>query len=347
MAISDIKNLSAQELQTWLATVGQKSYRSEQIRQWIFKHQVLNFDEMENLPLELREQLKEQFSVKTMDLHQKQVSSDGTMKLAFRTADKKFIETVIIPKENRMSICVSTQVGCAMGCTFCRTAKMGFIRNLSLGEILEQVIQANNLLKEINRTITNVIFMGMGEPLQNFENVHQTCKVLHDQSLFNLGRKKLTISTSGVIPKILELKDRQTPCSLALSLNGTNDEVRSKLMPINKRWPLDELLAAVDYFLADTKNYITFEYILIKGITTTPQAAKELIKIAHRRRCKVNAIVLNPGDNPDLHAPNQTEIDEFLNIVRAGKVQIHLRTPRGQDILAACGQLAIKQKKVA
>ena len=261
---------------------------------------------------------------------------------------KEDIETVLIPTNDRFSVCVSTQIGCAQNCAFCRTAKMGFIRNLEAGEILEEIIRVNWYLEETGTKhsdgslakVTNIIFMGMGEPLNNLEQVHRVCCTLHHQKLFNLGRKRMTISTSGVVPKIKELVDRNTPCCLAVSLNSTNDERRSAVMPVNKVWNIAKLLEATDEYTKRTGNYVTFEFVLMKGITCSEEAAKELIRICAPRRCKVNAIVLNDGDDPTLEAPSLEEIDHFLEIVRKAEVQITIRNPRGRDILAACGQLA-------
>ena len=270
----------------------------------------------------------------------------------FKTHDDHHIETVMIPANGRYSVCVSTQVGCAMNCAFCRTAKMGFTRNLEAGEILEEIINVNWYLKEsgfLNEEgktaqVTNIIFMGMGEPLNNLENVHRVCCTLHNQSLFNMGSKRMTVSTSGVVPKIKELVDRNTPCCLAVSLNSTNNEYRSSVMPVNKTWPIEKLLEAVDEYIRRTDNYVTFEFVLIQDITCTPKAAKELIRICAPRRVKVNAIVLNDGDDPTLHAPTPEQVEDFLAMVRAAEIQITIRNPRGRDILAACGQLAYKKE---
>lgn len=348
MATLDIKSLSVPELKAWLESVGQKPYRAAQIQNWLFKGLVQSFEDMENVPQDLREVLSSHFRISSLAEHNRSESSDGTIKFAFRTHDNHFIETVMIPSMERFSICVSTQVGCAMGCTFCRTATMGQIRNLEAGEILEQVIHVKRMLKDRGDDITNIIFMGMGEPMHNLLNVHRTCEILHQREFFNLGAKRMTVSTSGVVPLMYQFMDLNTPCNLAVSLNGTNDAMRSKLMPVNLKWPLAELMAAVDAFILKTGDYVTLEYILIQGITCTPQAGKELLKLTQQRRVKINAIVLNNPERPGgLMPPTQPEIDEFLDIVRAGHVHITLRTPRGRDILAACGQLAIQQKKVA
>jgi 23S rRNA (adenine2503-C2)-methyltransferase len=349
--LHNIKSLTLNELKTWLKSVGEKPFRAEQIQNWLFRNQVENIEEMVNISPSLQSKMKEAFYIHSLTEELKKESVDGTIKWLFKTHDNHYIETVMIPTNGRFSVCVSTQIGCAMNCSFCRTAKMGFIRNLEAGEILEEIIRVNWHLKKgqvLNdegaaAEVTNIIFMGMGEPLNNLEHVHRTCCTLHNQKLFNMGRKRMTISTSGVVPKIKELVDRNTPCCLAVSLNSTNNENRSAVMPVNRTWPIEKLLEATDEYTRRTDNYVTFEFVLIKGVTCTKEAAKELIRICAPRRCKVNAIALNDGDDPHLEAPTTEEIEQFLEIVRSAKVQITIRNPRGRDILAACGQLAYKQ----
>lgn len=309
---------------------------------------------MTNIPQSTQEKLALSFNIQSLSETQRAESTDGTCKWLFKTRDDHFIETVMIPTNGRFSVCVSTQIGCAMNCSFCRTAKMGFTRNLEAGEILEEIIRVNWYLKDTNTLdadgkmaqVTNIIFMGMGEPLNNLENVHRTCCTLHNQKLFNMGRKRMTVSTSGIVPRIKELVDRNTPCCLAVSLNSTNNERRSAVMPVNKIWPIEKLLEATDEYTRRTDNYVTFEFVLMKDITCTDTAAKELIRICAPRRCKVNAIVLNPADDPDLEAPSPEEVERFLTLVRAAEIQITIRNPRGRDISAACGQLAYNQQKV-
>jgi 23S rRNA (adenine2503-C2)-methyltransferase len=348
MSTTDFKSLTEAQAKEFMASIGEKPYRTQQLHHWVFNRGVMDFDLMDNIPVALREKLKNHCFLASLREESLQISADGTTKWAFRTADNFVIESVLIPKNARFSLCVSTQVGCAMGCTFCRTAKMGLKRNLTTGEILEQVIFANHFLRDRGDPgITNVIFMGMGEPLHNFDEVHKTCIWLHDQRYFKLGRRRITVSTSGVVPKILELAKQETPAQLAVSLNGTNDEMRKSIMPITNRYPLASLLDAIDTYTAQTGNMITFEYVLIKDLTCTQQAAKELVAITRKRFCKINAIALNDSDIESLQAPTPEEVEDFLKIVRDAGIQINLRTPRGRDILAACGQLAIKKQKVA
>ncbi len=347
MNFVDIKTLTASEMKDWLASAGHKAYRVEQIRGWLFRQRVRDWDSMVNVPPALREQIAGAFKLQSLQVATESRSTDGTIKWLFRTHDGYHIETVLIPTDSRASVCVSTQVGCAMGCAFCRTAKMGLLRNLEAGEILEQIMRVMWHLDDegLNREVTNIIFMGMGEPLMNIEHVHRTCVTLHDQKLFNMGRKRMTVSTSGVVPRIAELIDRATPCCLAVSLNGTNDAMRESVMPVNKSWNLDKLFGAIDEYIERTDEHVTLEYVLMKNITCTPVAARELLRWTQQRKVKINAIVLNDGDDPALQPPSQEEIDAFLEIVRAGQVIITLRNPRGRDIKAACGQLAYKQQR--
>lgn len=343
----DIKNFTEPELKEFLASLGEKPYRAAQIFDWVFNQSVKSFDEMTNLPQSLREKLSAECTVRTLKPVQQDASADGTVKWLYQTHDGYFIETVLIPSEERNSVCVSTQVGCGMGCGFCRTAKMGLKRHLSCGEILEQFMLTKEFLREFDRNLTNIIFMGMGEPFHNYDNVKASIHWLHAQKYLNLGRKRITVSTSGIAPKIRQLAEEKLPCKLAISLNGTNDAMRSATMPINGRYPMKELLSAVDDYIRQTGEYVTFEYVLIKDITCTPDAARELAKIVHDRRCKVNAIALNDGDDPNLRAPSPEDIEEFLDIVRRSGKHITMRQPRGRDIKAACGQLAFHKEKVA
>ncbi len=347
MIKKDIKSLSKVELKELLLSHSIKPYRAEQVYSWIHKQCVASFDDMVNVPENVRKILSESYTLRTLNEDKKQVSQDGTIKWSLRTHDDRFIETVLIPSSKRQSICISTQVGCAMGCKFCSTAKMGFIRNLSVGEIIEQVIFVNETLVDKGLAISNVVFMGMGEPMKNAANVQQVVQILQDDKLFALAQKRITVSTSGVISKIIEFADNDTPCKLAISLNGSNNAMRESIMPINKGYPLEKLLEAVDYYIEKTNNYITFEYILIKGLTCTVQAAQELLDITRDRNVKVNCIPINAGNDNGLEPPSEEDVQKFINTVNRGGTYIIKRTPRGQDIAAACGQLVTQQKKVA
>jgi 23S rRNA (adenine2503-C2)-methyltransferase len=347
MTKTHILGASLQELESLVVSLGQPAFRARQIHNWMFKNLESDFAKMTNLPKPLVEALQTSATCSVLKIKATQVSTDGTTKWVFETHDGHFFETVLIPTEDRRSICVSSQIGCAMGCTFCRTATMGFIRNLTLGEILEQAhYVARHIRDQEAGRLSNAIFMGMGEPLLNLENVAQACEIMNSQDGFGIAKDKITVSTSGVAPKILEWGTRAPDFKLAISLNGSNDTVRSALMPINRRYNIDTLLKTADEYILITGQKLTFEYILIKDKTCTPESARELKRIASHRHCKINLIPLNRG-NPDMEAPSDHEIAEFERILAQGDFQVLRRRPRGPDIYAACGQLATEQKKVA
>jgi 23S rRNA (adenine2503-C2)-methyltransferase len=348
MTKTHILGLSLPDLEALAQSMGQPTFRGRQVSNWIFRNLETDFQKMTNLPKGFLEKLEAQTTCSLLTVKSVQTSTDGTTKWALETHDGHFFETVLIPTEDRRSICVSSQIGCAMGCTFCRTATMGFIRNLTLGEILEQALFVARHLKEKDGTrLTNVIFMGMGEPMLNLENVARACEILNSQDGFGIGKDRITVSTSGIAPKILEWAQRAPDFKLAISLNGSNDTVRSNLMPINRRYPIDVLMKTADEYIRITGQKLTFEYILIKGITCTPEAARELKRIASHRNCKINLIPLNKGEDPALQAPDENEILEFEKLLARGDFTVLRRRPRGPDIYAACGQLATEQKKVA
>jgi 23S rRNA (adenine2503-C2)-methyltransferase len=347
MAKTHLLGASLKELESFVVSLGEPAFRARQIHNWMFRNLETDFAKMTNLPKPLQEKLEGAATCTVLKVKASQKSTDGTTKWVFETHDGHFFETVLIPTEDRRSICVSSQIGCAMGCTFCRTATMGFIRNLTLGEILEQAHWVSRHVKaQDGGRISNAIFMGMGEPLLNLENVAQACEALNSQDCFGIAKDKITVSTSGVAPKILEWGARAPDFKLAISLNGSNDTIRSELMPINRRYNIDTLLKTADEYIRLSGQKLTFEYILIQGRTCTPEAARELKRIASHRHCKINLIPLNRG-NPDMQPPTDEEIAEFERILAQGDFQVLRRRPRGPDIYAACGQLATEQKKVA
>jgi 23S rRNA (adenine2503-C2)-methyltransferase len=348
MTKTHILGLSLKELEALAQSMEEPSFRGRQLGNWVYGNLENRFEKMSNLPKGFLEKLEAGAVCSTLKVRSCQESADGTTKWALETWDGHVFETVLIPTEDRRSICVSSQIGCAMGCTFCRTATMGFIRNLSLGEILEQTHFVARHLKEKDGTrVSNVIFMGMGEPMLNLENVARACEILNSPEGFGIGKDRITVSTSGIAPKILEWGKRAPDFKLAISLNGSNNEVRSELMPINRRYPIETLLETADEYIRITGQKLTFEYILIRGKTCTPEAARELKRIASHRNCKINLIPLNKGEDPALQAPSEEEILAFEKVLARGDFQVLRRRPRGPDIYAACGQLAIAQKKVA
>jgi 23S rRNA (adenine2503-C2)-methyltransferase len=341
-------SLDIEALGDFTAELGEPRFRARQIREWMLRHFETEFERMTNLGKKLVEKLKDTAEVSVLTVKTIQESKDGTRKWALATQDGHVFEMVLIPTEHRRSLCVSSQIGCAMGCTFCRTATMGFIRNLTLGEILEQVLLASRFLKETDGSrLSNVIFMGMGEPLHNLDNVAKACETLNAEDGFGIGKNHITVSTSGIVPRILEWANRAPDFKLAISLNGSNNEMRSSVMPVNRRWNIEALMDAADEYIHLTGQKLTFEYILIQGKTCTPEAARELRRIASQRNCKINLIPLNKGEDPALQPPSEEEILAFEAILKQGDFEVLRRRPRGPDILAACGQLAIPLKKVA
>lgn len=346
MAKTHLLGLSEEELSAFVQSLGEPAFRARQLRNWIFQHLETDFTRMRNLPKSLVEKLNASATVMTLSPEAEQHSSDGTVKWALKAADGRVFECVMIPSEDRRSVCVSSQVGCAMGCTFCRTATMGFIRQLTLGEILEQVFFVSRFLREREKgRVSNVIFMGMGEPLLNLDAVAQACRILSHPDAFGIGKHRITVSTSGIAPKILEWGEKAPEFKLAISLNGSNNEIRSSLMPVNRRYPLETLLDTADRYIRLTGQKLTFEYILIRGRTCTVEAARELKRIASHRNCKINLIPLNKGEDPDLQAPAEEEIERFERELGTGDFQVLRRRSRGPDIFAACGQLAQKTEK--
>jgi 23S rRNA (adenine2503-C2)-methyltransferase len=345
MESQHLLGLSLLELEVLVQSLGQPRFRARQIWDWLYTHLASDFGAMTNVPKALLDALRSNSSIHVLKEVGRQVSSDGTTKWAFETHDGHVFEAVLIPSEDRRSICMSSQIGCAMGCTFCRTATMGFIRNLTLGEILEQAHRVARHVRDTGGRLSNVIFMGMGEPLHNLESVAQACERLSAEDGFGIGKSHITVSTSGIVPKMLEWAERAPDYKLAVSLNGSNDTVRSALMPVNRRWPIASLLEAADAYIEKTGQVLTFEYVLIAGKTCTPEAAAELRHIAAHRNCKVNLIPLNAG-NPDMQAPSENEIAEFERLLRPrGGFQVLRRRARGPDIMAACGQLAQQVKR--
>jgi 23S rRNA (adenine2503-C2)-methyltransferase len=315
-----ILGMSLPDLEALVASMDQPTFRARQIHNWLYANLETDFQQMKNLPKFLVSGLEAAATCHVLSLKTSQVSHDGTTKWVFETHDGHFFETVLIPTEDRRSVCVSSQIGCAMGCTFCRTATMGFIRNLTLGEILEQVHFVSRHLKQMDGPtgrVSNVIFMGMGEPLLNLENVAQACDLLNSPEGFGIGKDKITVSTSGIAPKILEWGQRAPDFKLAISLNGSNNTMRSEIMPVNRRYPIETLLETADEYIRLTGQRLTFEYILIKDKTCTPEAARELKRIASNRNCKINLIPLNKG-NPDMEAPSDEDILEFERILAQG-----------------------------
>jgi len=335
----DIKNLALDEIIQYVDKIDEKSYRATQIYEWIYKKGVWSFDEMKNLTKELREKLNNQFIFKPLEIKEKKISADGTTKFLFRLLDGQNIETVLIPTSRRMTVCVSTQAGCKFGCRFCASGIGGWARNLTSGEIITQMLHVKEEALRLKKSLSHVVFMGVGEPLDNYQNLMKAVRVINDKKGFNIGARRITVSTCGVIPKIQMLSQEKLQLELAISLHGFNNESRNVLMPVNRKYPFDELMKTCRTYIKTTKRQITFEYILIKDITCSPQAIQSLRKALKGLICKMNLIPYNPVSEFDYQTPTRKEMFDFQAELKKMKIHSTIRMPRGRDVSAACGQL--------
>ncbi len=334
--------LTSSQMAKRLASFNQPEYRAEQIYKWVHHHQVPSFEEMSNIPKSFRRELEQHFIIGTLEMAGRKVSIDGTIKYLWQLPDAKRIESVFIPESTRTTLCISSQVGCALGCHFCATARMGFLRNLTAGEIVEQVIR---IRRDTGRQITNMVFMGMGEPFLNYNRVIRASKILADPQGLAISAKKITISTVGVVPRILQFTEEKQPFSLAISLHAASQTLRRQIMPIAKKFPLDEIMeSAHNYTQAHQRKRITFEYVLMAGVNDSPNQARALIKLLSPLRCKLNLI---PYNNTGLGftKPQESRQQQFLSEMQSAPFAVTLRKNRGNDIEAACGQLMVKSSE--
>ncbi len=321
---------------------GWPRFRGEQIWRWVHQHGVRSFDEMSNLGRETKQTLADSSALGGLDLAEVQTGADGTRKLRFVTHDGHSIESVIIPDGHKTTQCISSQVGCAVDCRFCATAKLGLVRNLDAGEIVDQVYLARRLLAQTDpdRRITNIVYMGMGEPLHNYDNLIQSLRILTHDKGAKLAQRRVTVSTSGLVPKLERLGRETVRPNLAVSLNAPNDELRDELMPINRKWNIGRLLAALKAYPLEQRRRITFEYVLLANVNDSLLHAAQLAKLLRGVRCKLNLIPWNPHPGAPYERPTMTAIDAFQAECKRLGVPAYLRLPRGDDIDAACGQLA-------
>jgi len=346
----DIKSLRLEELQAKLDELGEPKYRAVQITDWLHKKRVTSFDEMTDLPQSLRAELARQFSFDRIDIVRVLGSKDSTQKFLFRLADGNLIESVLIPaspalygeKSDRLTICISTQVGCAYGCKFCASGLEGFSRNLGGNEIIDQIIAVE---RASGKKIDNIVFMGMGEPLANLGNLIRAIRIINASWGLGIGARHITVSTSGLAPQIRKLADEPMQVRLALSLHGATDEVRNRIMPINRRYNIDMLLSACDYYTSRKKQRLTFEYILIAGVNDSDEQARLLAKHARKLSAKVNLIPYNTVEGLPWSRPSRNRQETFLSILRAAGIAATLRREKGHDIEAACGQLRLQTNR--
>ncbi|MDD5691964.1 MAG: 23S rRNA (adenine(2503)-C(2))-methyltransferase RlmN [Candidatus Omnitrophica bacterium] len=342
--MQDIKELSLKELEDKLLSWGSPKYHAKQIFNWIYRKGAFEFNSMSDLPQALRATLADSFYILGMELAEFQKSTDGTAKFLFQLKDNNLIEAVSIPAGERVTGCISSQVGCKFACGFCASALKGFKRNLSAGEILDEVLYLkNNSRKE---PLTHIVFMGTGEPLDNYENVLKAIRVINSPHAFNIGARRITISTCGIIPGIKKLQDEDLQVELSISLHAASDRLRSEIMPVNKKYPLAELISCCHEYIAKTNRQITFECILIKGLNADKESAQKLAALLKDLRlAKVNLIAANPIPELKIMPPGKTEIDSFKEHLFKAGINVTLRRERGQDISAACGQLRLKHEK--
>ncbi len=330
--------LTPAALRAWMAAQGQPGYRAEQILRWVYGEGAGSFAEMTNISRPLRLRLASDFALPRLEPSRIDRSRDGTRKLLFLLDEATAVETVIIPDPPRLTICISSQAGCAMGCGFCATARLGLLRQLSADEIVGQVLAARAQLEGEER-ITNLVFMGMGEPLHNFDEVVRAIGTLTAPWGMNLSPRRITVSTVGLVPQMRRLIG-ETKVNLAVSLTATTDALRSRLMPVNRRYALDELLRACRELPLPQRKRITFEYVLLAGVNDTPTDAARLVRLLHGIRCKVNLIPFNPFPGSGFAPPADDVVRAFRDRLDAAHVHASVRTHRGRDVSAACGQLA-------
>lgn len=347
-----LRGFSRAELTELFAGLGEPRYRSDQVFRGLHGRRLMGFDEMTDLPKALRGKLSETASTATLTLESKYASTDGTRRYLMRTADGNPVETVFIPTENRDTICFSSQSGCPLKCDFCLTAKLGLLRNLTAGEIVEQITLVLNDVYGVGGESphgTNLVAMGEGEPFLNFENLIKALEIMSDEQGLHIVPGRVTVSTAGVVPKIREFAKLERRPNLAISLSSPVDELRDKIMPINKRWPIDELLSAAKEFERTLKRgeRFTFEYVLLGGVNDSDGHAEKLAALLRRhdlKKAKINLIPHNPAEQLDYRPSTAERVRRFKEVLESLGVDAYIRTPRGRDIFAACGQLAAKQE---
>ena len=334
----NIKNYNLDELKEELKKIGEKPFRAEQIFKWLYKDKIDSFDEMTNISLELRKKLKENYTFGLFKVVKKLESVDGTKKYLFDIQDEErnLIESVLMQYHHGYTICVSSQIGCKMGCKFCASTGVPFSRNLEAGEIIEQLLAIE---KDSKIRISNIVFMGIGEPLDNYENVMKAIEILNNQKGLNIGARHISISTSGIVPKIYEMADKQMQCTLSVSLHSSNNKTRSSMMPINNAYPIEELIEACKYYIKKTNKRISFEYALAKDNNDNLQDAKDLVKLLHGMLAHVNLIPINKIEDGKYIKSTNENIIKFRDYLNDHGIVATIRRELGSDISAACGQL--------
>ena len=339
----DIYNLERDELTKAICDLDEPSYRAGQVWHWLYSHGVTSFDQMNNIPLSLQEKLKEHFVISRPVISVRQESTDGTIKWLVKFVDSRQVEVVFIPDRNRGTLCVSSQVGCALTCSFCHTGTQKFVRNLTASEVLQQLMLAKD---ELGDHVTNIVMMGMGEPLYNYDNVTKALRIAMDSKGINFSRRKITLSTSGVVPMI-EKCGQDIGVHLAISLHAVNDRLRDLLVPLNKKYNLEQLLDACRKYPSNNHNRITFEYVMLDQLNDYTDHARELTRLISGIPAKINLIPFNPWPGSIYKCSSKERIEAFAKVINDAGYHALIRTPRGQDILAACGQLKTASESIS
>jgi 23S rRNA (adenine2503-C2)-methyltransferase len=343
--MKNLYGMTKEELEELMLNLGYKEYSGRQIFQWMYQKNVFEFEKMTNLSKKLRAELEENFEIVLSRILEEKVSADQTIKYLFQLEDGEYIESVKIPDDPRLTLCLSSQVGCPLGCRFCKTAQIGFKRNLEVGEIIAQLALIQNRLKPGER-ITNLVFMGMGEPFLNYNNGKSAVEIIMSVLGFGIGHSKITLSTAGVVPGIYRMTDDGLKVRLAVSLNSAEPQIRQKIMPITKKYPLEDLRKSLIYHTSKTGRRVTFEYLMISGLTDTISSARKLVKFVEGIPCKINLINFNPAEGlPSEFKPSsEKDIMKFRDYLYPRTPAVTIRSSKGSDIRAACGQLAAEYK---
>lgn len=346
-AKTNIRTLTLDEIKASLEMIGEKSFRGKQIFEWLWQKNAASFEDMTNLSKSLRDKLNETFYIDHITLKDQQISSDKTIKCAFSIDEGKVIEGVLIPTTSRTTACISSQVGCSLACKFCATGKLKLMRNLTAGEMVDQVVYLKNQAESrYNTPLTNIVYMGMGEPLLNYNNMLRSTELITSPEGLGMSPKRITVSTAGIAKMIKKLGDDEVKFNLALSLHAANDKKRSQIMEINDSNNLDALAEALTYFHSKTGTRVTFEYIIFKDFNDELEDAEELVKFSRCVPCKINIIEYNPIEDAEFQQAESQKVDAFAAYLERKGLVVNVRRSRGKDIDAACGQLANKNKAI-
>ncbi|MDT8859077.1 23S rRNA (adenine(2503)-C(2))-methyltransferase RlmN [Alkalihalobacillus sp. MEB130] len=343
--LRSIYSLKFEDLQEWLKEQGEPQFRATQIFEWLYQKRVTTFEDMLNLSKDLREKLKASFTITTLKIVTRQVSSDGTVKFLFELHDGYSIETVVMRHDYGNSVCVTTQVGCRLGCTFCASTLGGLKRNLEAGEIVAQVLESQRAMDEVEERVSSVVVMGIGEPFDNYDELVPFLKTINHEKGLNIGARHITVSTSGVVPKIYKFADEKMQINFAISLHAPTTEIRSKLMPVNRAWPLEKLMESIRYYIETTGRRVTFEYGLFGGVNDQEEHAHQLAELIKGIKCHVNLIPVNYVLERDYVRTPREQIFAFEKVLKSKNVNVTIRREQGHDIDAACGQLRAKERK--